>query len=153
VGEKHIVQRSTANIYKTQSSRGLTTAHRPTPQPSITNRSKPIMQTFSTSRTSSATPVNHLDAIFLPSREALAAPTPSSAQRVPILPDSWAFRSENVAEAPSRNPEVTIVAVDPFSVNPSSAMSKVANLDGVVLSFAQKKAAETERDMWKGLTI
>ncbi|KAF7549136.1 hypothetical protein G7046_g8444 [Stylonectria norvegica] len=38
----------------TDSSRGLYTTHRPTPQPSLANRPKPLMQTFSSTSTASA---------------------------------------------------------------------------------------------------
>lgn len=148
--------RSRRSSDHTDSSRGMTTTHRPTPQPSITNRSKPLMQTFSTSRASSATPISHLDAFFLPSVEALTSNTQApAAPRMPTLPDNFAV--QQAQDAPVIKPSVTIIACDPDRVVSGSALSEVNGLDGVVLNFALGGQAEEQshqgmvKDMWKGL--
>jgi hypothetical protein len=150
------------------SSRGLSTTHRPTPQPSIANRAKPLMQTFHTSRSSAAVaaaPSSNLDAAVLPSMEALAAVAAAPSQPiVPILPDNYAAAyAKEVVDAPIDSPEVTIVAADPDRVLPSSPFSEVASagLDSVSLGFAHESRAGPPaasdgldggmiRDIWKG---
>lgn len=116
------------------------------------------MQTFSTSPASSATPLNHLDAFFLPSIEALTSSTQApAAPSVPILPDNFSAVSQQTAEAPVIKPGVTIIAVDPDRVVSSSALSEVNGLDGVSLNFALAPQAEEEshqgmvKNVWQGL--
>jgi hypothetical protein len=124
----------------TDSSRGLTTTHRPTPQPSIAHRTKPFMQTFySDAGAVSSIPAFHLDVTMLP---AMTADASSAAHgvRVPILPDNYnaAPAAPQTVEAPvivASMPQ--IVAVDPSRV---AAMSDV---EGVTLAFAHQ--AETEQ--------
>ncbi|KAH7325868.1 hypothetical protein B0I35DRAFT_405203 [Stachybotrys elegans] len=126
----------------TDSSRGLTTTHRPTPQPSIANRSKPLMQTFhSDALASHASPPGHLDAAVLPmgfSPEVRAEFAP----RVPLLPDNYAATYMPFAEPPAPpKPEVTVVAVDPSKVLPATAFS---GLEGVDLKFVYDHSAEED---------
>jgi hypothetical protein len=160
--EKTRKERQRANIYKIQATRGMKTAHRPTPQPSIANRSKPLMQSFHSSPASSAMPLGHLDAFFLPSLDSLNAPS-SAAQTpsMPTLPDNFASKKAAAAEAPAVAPSVTIVAANPDNVASNSALSEINGLDTVWLNFAQQNqgaAAEDHshkggmvKDLWKGL--
>lgn len=118
------------------------------------------MQTFSTSPASSATPVDHLDAIFLPSLDALTTPgnSASSSLNVPILPDN-ASGLQAVAEAPAVKPSVTIIAADPDKVVSNSALSEINGYDSVVLNFAHGETAASDqshqggmvKDLWKGM--
>ncbi|KAJ6440255.1 alpha/beta fold family hydrolase [Purpureocillium lavendulum] len=151
------------------SSRGLTTTHRPTPQPSIANRSKPLMQTFHSSSPSSSASAAHLDAAFLPSMADLAAPSASAASgpRVPLLPDNYsAAHAADNSDATVQLPEVSIVAADPENVLPGTPLSEVEGLglDGVELKFVhegrsrhvQELDSESQsggmlRDLWKGM--
>lgn len=138
------------------SSRGLTTTHRPTPQPSIANRNKPLMQTFHSSATTSA-PVSHLDTARLPS---ISGDVPGSVDfgiRVPLMPDNYSahhgpFASDTQVSMPS------IVAADPSNVVAASALYEIEgiNLDGVELKFvheAQPAPAEAGMltDIWRGM--
>ncbi|KAI9167793.1 hypothetical protein HJFPF1_03930 [Paramyrothecium foliicola] len=142
-----------------QSARGLTTTHRPTPQPSIAHRAKPLMQTFH-STAASAAPVSHLDTTRLPSLDGAPAPT-QSGLRVPLLPDNYAAQhGAYAADAPVNIPEVTIVAADPSNVVAANALSEIEGigLDGVELKFAHESAqtARTEevgmlKDIWRGI--
>jgi hypothetical protein len=120
----------------TDSSRGLTTTHRPTPQPSIAHRTKPFMQTFySDAGAVSSIPAFHLDVTMLPAMTADGSAA-SQAVRVPILPDNYNAAPQTV-EAPAivaSTPQ--IVAVDPSRV---AAMSDV---EGVTLAFAHQAEAE-----------
>lgn len=149
-----------------QSSRGLTTTHRPTPQPSIANRTKPLMQTFhSGAPSSSAAPSSHLDATVLPSQDAIFAASPSADAQpmIPILPDNTGYTSP-LASAAAEEPSVrgaTIVAADPDRVMPSTALSGVeaVGLDGVDLKFAHESTTPQAseggggmlKDLWRGM--
>ncbi|VUC27524.1 unnamed protein product [Clonostachys rosea] len=149
---------------QSDSSRGITTTHRPTPQPSIANRNRPLMQTFSHSATASKLDSN-LGTTILPSWDALYS-RPSQADAtpmVPIVPDNYGVVNV-VVDAPVSAPEVTIVAVDPDRVSASSPFFEVAGLDGVDLKFAQQPEPAKENtqggdgpsqgmvsDIWKGM--
>ncbi|KAL6864013.1 hypothetical protein J3F83DRAFT_716301 [Trichoderma novae-zelandiae] len=157
--------RRSTTIELSESTRSLTTTHRPTPQPSIANRPKPLMQTFSTSTSTSSTPSAHLDAAILPSfSSASSSSTPSFADlpRMPLLPDNYAAAHP----APAADPPVSIasssiVAVNPDAVVPATPLSSLSGvLDTVELKFVHEepaKSVETEesqgmiRDLWKGL--
>ncbi|KFA61383.1 hypothetical protein S40285_03615 [Stachybotrys chlorohalonatus IBT 40285] len=152
----------------TDSSRGMTTAHRPTPQPSIANRNKPLMQTFySDASAVSSVPSSHLDASVLPFMGEAAAAAPEAGPRVPLMPDNYTAASQfSAADVSSSSSEATlvsmpqIVAVDPSRVN---AMSDVEGIDGVNFGFFyEQQAAEQPKeesqqtsamlkDLWKGM--
>lgn len=146
------------------SSRGLTTTHRPTPQPSLANRAKPLMQTFHSSTATSAAPASHLDATVLPSMSQLsAAAMPDLDIRVPLLPDNYGVVYASEAfPAPATAAEIegiSIVAVEPDRVMPATPFSEVHGLD-VELKFAHvptPAAAEVSeeggmlKDIWKGM--
>ncbi|KAK1247433.1 hypothetical protein MKX07_002342 [Trichoderma sp. CBMAI-0711] len=159
---------TTTAIEHAESTRSLTTTHRPTPQPSIANRPKPLMQTFSTSTTSSsATPSAHLDAAILPSFASLSSSSSSTfadLPRMPLLPDSYA----TAHPAPAADPPVSIasssiVAVNPDAVVPATPLSSLSGvLDTVELKFVHEpEPAKVEaggetsqgmiRDLWKGM--
>ncbi|CAG9943950.1 unnamed protein product [Clonostachys rosea f. rosea IK726] len=149
---------------QSDSSRGITTTHRPTPQPSIANRNRPLMQTFSRSASASTSrPDGNLGTTILPSWDALYS-RPSQADAtpmVPIVPDNYGVVNV-VVDAPVSAPEVTIVAVDPDRVSASSPFFEVTGLDGVDLKFAQQPepTKDTQEDgpsqgmvtdIWKGM--
>lgn len=150
-------------IEMSESSRSLTTTHRPTPQPSIANRSKPLMQTFS-SAASSSTPAAHLDATVLPAFSSFN-PTSSFADalpRMPLLPDNYgAAHPAPEADLPVSIPSSSIVAVNPDNVVPATPLSSLSGvLDTVELKFVHEApaspAASEEsqgmiRDLWKGM--
>ncbi|KAL2204167.1 hypothetical protein CC79DRAFT_1336811 [Sarocladium strictum] len=139
-------------------SRSITTAHRPTPQPSIANRTRPLMQTFSSSSKRSQAS----DVTILPSSSLLQ---PSSSYineiRVPLLPDAYTTAHPAAAAPISETPEVTIVASDPENVIPASALTEVASAGGadtINLGFAHSsQQAESKdegnmlTDLWKGM--
>ncbi|KAF4124292.1 hypothetical protein GMORB2_4958 [Geosmithia morbida] len=156
-------------------SRHLTTTHRPTPQPSISNRIRPLMQTFHSTTAASSAPSPNLDAVVL--RTPPSRPSPDDVPAmIPILPDNYSS-SRAVNPSPelstrSANLGTTIVAADPAKVMPSTPLSDVhpAGLDHVELKFARAggdgaragtaataspSAPEAEstmlRDLWKGI--
>ncbi|KAG6034062.1 hypothetical protein E4U19_006020 [Claviceps sp. Clav32 group G5] len=152
--------------------RSLTTTHRPTPQPSLTNRPRPLMQTFhSASPTSSAPQTStHIDATVFPSSTALlfgSAPsiTSDDGPRVPLLPDNYtAAHGPIVAAEANPLPQVTIVAADPDKVVPGAPNAGVEGLglDGVDFKFLYDEGGMLHvsgaegrrgmiRDIWKGL--
>ncbi|KAM0485355.1 hypothetical protein ACHAPX_001341 [Trichoderma viride] len=146
-----------------QSSRSLTTAHRPTPQPSIANRAKPLMQTFSSVASSTSTPAAHLDATVLP---AFSSFNPSTSfadalPRMPLLPDNYsAAHPAPDADLPVSIPSSSIVAVNPDNVQPATPLSSLSGvLDTIELKFVHEpvSAAASEesqgmiRDLWKGM--
>ncbi|KID98977.1 hypothetical protein MAJ_05072, partial [Metarhizium majus ARSEF 297] len=146
------------------SSRGLATTHRPTPQPSLANRSKPLMQTFHSSAPDSMmhTSTTHIDAAVLPSMSSLASSSRTDqGPRVPLLPDNYGAAHSPLASDDAVRPEVTIVAADPDNVVPGAPLSGVEGigLDGIELKFmhddaGQPKAEESSgmiRDIWKGM--
>ncbi|KHN96590.1 uncharacterized protein MAM_05533 [Metarhizium album ARSEF 1941] len=146
-------------------SRGLATAHRPTPQPSLANRSKPLMQTFHSSAPGASvahTAAAHIDAAVLPSPSLLAGSSRvDHGPRVPLLPDNYGAAHTPPASEAAARPEVTIVAADPDNVVPGAPLSGVEGiaLDGVELKFlyqdpGQPGAHESSsmiRDIWKGM--
>jgi len=157
----------------TDSSRGLTTTHRPTPQPSIANRSKPLMQTFHTSPSSSspAATAKNLDSTILPSFELLRSHNTGykgpDEPRIPITPDNMSGYLET-SEVPVQKPQPTILAADPDKVESASHLAKVdtVGLDGVELKFVHEDPARSSssqqdnpdepqggmlRDLWKGM--
>ncbi|KAM0432378.1 hypothetical protein ACHAPT_004921 [Fusarium lateritium] len=143
--------------------RGLTTTHRPTPQPSIAHRTRPLMQTFHSSAPS-RTPATHVDTTVLPKIH----PIPSSNEpipRVPLLPDNYGAFHHSLSDAAdlARGNRPIIFAVDPDVVVPGAPMADMEsiNLDNVELKFAHEPepVAATEdgenstflRDMWRGM--
>ncbi|KAL7804953.1 hypothetical protein V8C44DRAFT_342001 [Trichoderma aethiopicum] len=157
--------RRITTIEHSESTRSLTTTHRPTPQPSIANRPKPLMQTFSTTTTTSSTPSTHLDAAILPSFSSSSSSFANDfLPRMPLLPDNYAAAHP----APASDPPVSIasssiVAVNPDAVVPATPLSSLSGvLDTVELRFvhepepARTQAEETSsqgmiRDLWKGM--
>ncbi|KAH6604613.1 hypothetical protein Trco_006320 [Trichoderma cornu-damae] len=148
-----------------ESSRSLTTAHRPTPQPSIANRPKPLMQTFSSAAAARAsTPAAHLDAAVLPGLGSLWSSSSSSADvlpRMPLLPDNYgAAHPAPDADLPVSIASSSIVAVNPEKVVPATPLSSLRGvLDTVELKFVHEEPAAAVqeesrgmiRDLWKGM--
>ncbi|KAM4057799.1 hypothetical protein HRG_009418 [Hirsutella rhossiliensis] len=151
------------------SSRGLTTAHRPTPQPSLANRPKPLMQTFhSTAPSASAAAAStNLDAAIFPSMADLFASSDAGSNagpRMPLLPDNYsAAHGPTSGDGPVHLP--SIIAADPDNVLPATPLSDVEGigLDGVDLKFAHESQHSHQlhshegnsggmiRDLWKGM--
>ncbi|KAF4456612.1 hypothetical protein FALBO_15370 [Fusarium albosuccineum] len=145
-------------------SRGLTTTHRPTPQPSIANRTRPLMQTFHSSAPSKA-PVAHVDTTVLPKIH----PVPSSGEpipRVPLLPDNYGAHHHSLSDAAdlSRGNRPIILAIDPDVVVPGAPMADMngATIDGIDIKFVHEPepAAATAhdpdqstiiKDLWRGM--
>jgi hypothetical protein len=148
-----------------QSSRTITTAHRPTPQPSIANRPKPLMQSFhSSSPSSSAMTASHIDATVIPDMAAFAPAVPSSDPVVPLLPDNYSanggYNVDSVPEPVAAMPKSAIVAADPDKVLPGTPLREVreAGLDGVELKFVHEGSGSGPddqstllSDIWKGM--
>ncbi|RFU72094.1 hypothetical protein TARUN_10169 [Trichoderma arundinaceum] len=145
-------------------SRTLTTAHRPTPQPSIANRTKPLMQTFSSVATSPASiPAAHLDAAVLPGLGSLSASSSfaDALPRMPLLPDNYgAAHPVPDADLPVSIASSSIVAVNPEKVIPATPLSSLRGvLDTIELKFvhevpaaaAQEESQGMIRDLWKGM--
>lgn len=146
-------------------SRGITTTHRPAPQPSIANRPRPLMQTFHSSANQVGVPPLHLDAMILPSMDFSSSPSAAAAAgpRVPLLPDNYGAAhapAPPVREAAFSKP--TIFAAEPDRVAPATPLSAVEglSLDGIELKFVHDApAGETSanehghmiRDFWKGM--
>jgi hypothetical protein len=160
----------TDNSFTLQSSRNITTTHRPTPQPSIANRTKPLMQSFhSSSSTSSpaATAASHIDATVLPDMAAFAPAAPSSAEPVvPLLPDNYSanggYNVDSLIEPVAVMPASGIVAADPDKVLPGTPLIEVreAGLDGVELKFVHERVGGSDEadgqstmlsDLWRGM--
>ncbi|PFH62196.1 hypothetical protein XA68_14737 [Ophiocordyceps unilateralis] len=151
------------------SSRSLTTTHRPTPQPSLANRSKPLMQTFHSMSPTTIAPVSpaNLDATVLPSiHNLLRSDDSSNGPRVPILPDNYSVaHGPFPVEDPVQLPDVSIVASDPENVLPGAPLSEVEgiSLDGVELKFVHENLHGTQppgdevagsgmiRDLWRSM--
>ncbi|KAL7949478.1 hypothetical protein V8C42DRAFT_311012 [Trichoderma barbatum] len=153
-------RRSTIEL--SESSRTLTTTHRPTPQPSIANRAKPLMQTFSSSA-ASATPAAHLDAAILPGFASLNSSSSfaDALPRMPLLPDNYAAaHPAPAADMPVSIASSSIVAVNPDKVVPATPLSSLSGvLDTVELKFiheepvvvVQEESQGMIRDLWKGM--
>ncbi|KAG6274062.1 hypothetical protein E4U47_001713 [Claviceps purpurea] len=151
--------------------RSLTTTHRPTPQPSLANRPRPLMQTFHSASPASSAPQTstHIDATVFPSTALLFGSTPSytgdDGPRVPLLPDNYtAAHGPIVAVEANPLPQVTIVAADPDKVVPGAPNAGVEGLglDGVDFKFLYDEGGMLHvpgaegrrgmiRDIWKGL--
>ncbi|KAG6006110.1 hypothetical protein E4U43_000487 [Claviceps pusilla] len=150
--------------------RGLTTTHRPTPQPSLANRPRPLMQTFHSSAASAASPAlhsttSHIDSAVLPPTAWLFANPSSSGEepRVPLLPDNYAAaHGPMTAKEADPLPKVTIVAANPDNVVPGAPNAGIEGigLDGVELKFLydERSLSREEqgrggmiRDIWKGM--
>ncbi|GJC79867.1 hypothetical protein ColLi_02705 [Colletotrichum liriopes] len=145
------------------SARTLTTAHRPTPQPTRASASHRQMQTFSSSA-SSAAPIASMDFTTLPmSYEPLPA-NEFAGMRMPLLPDSFTTKHQSLYEQaaaedlPLSRPEISVVAAHPENVTTAAALTEVEafGVDGVELKWAhESEAAEAYqpglRDLWKGL--
>ncbi|GFP56945.1 hypothetical protein ACSS6W_004515 [Trichoderma asperelloides] len=151
-------------IEMSESSRTLTTTHRPTPQPSIANRAKPLMQTFSSVASSTSTPAAHLDAAVLPAFSSFNSSSSfaDALPRMPLLPDNYgAAHPAPDADLPVSIPSSSIVAVNPDNVVPATPLSSLSGvLDTVELKFVHEQpaspAAQEEsqgmiRDLWKGM--
>ncbi|KAL7795972.1 hypothetical protein V8C37DRAFT_372692 [Trichoderma ceciliae] len=155
-------RRSTIEL--SDSSRTLTTTHRPTPQPSIVNRTKPLMQTFSSVAVSSASvPSAHLDAAVLPGLGSLTSTSSFSdiLPRMPLLPDNYgAAHPVPEADLPVSIASSSIVAVNPDKVVPATPLSSLRGvLDTIELKFVheapaaavQEESQGMIRDLWKGM--
>ncbi|GAB0132977.1 hypothetical protein EsDP_00001397 [Epichloe bromicola] len=145
-------------------SRGLATTHRPTPQPSLANRTKPLMQTFHSSASPAMhTSTTHIDAAVLPSMSSLVGSSkPGHGPRMPLLPDNYGAAHVPMATETMAMPEVTIVAADPDNVVPGAPKAGVQGLglDGVELKFLYDESSQPRqeqersgmiRDIWKGM--
>ncbi|ODA80666.1 hypothetical protein RJ55_03625 [Drechmeria coniospora] len=148
--------------------RKLTTTHRPTPQPSLANRTKPLMQTFhTTSHVTMSSTAGHIDSAVFPPLPDPAGPGSSTVwPRVPLLPDNYsAAHGPSACDMSVRLPEISIVAANPENVVPGTPLSEVQgiSLDGIELKFVhedrQSQAAKELdegsggmiRDLWKGM--
>ncbi|CVK92407.1 uncharacterized protein FMAN_07303 [Fusarium mangiferae] len=129
-------------------SRGLKTTHRPTPQPSLSGRRRPLMQSFHSS-TPSRAPVNHVDSTVLPKIHA----TPNFNEplpRMPLLPDNYGAYHSSMSDAAdlySKRP--VIFAVDPDVVVPGAPMATMdaVNMDSIDVKFVHEQPAqETKAD-------
>ncbi|KAL2758263.1 hypothetical protein ACRALDRAFT_1055218 [Sodiomyces alcalophilus JCM 7366] len=127
-----------------QSARGITTTHRPTPQPKPSKSyNRPLMQTFSSVATSSGGPAPiTIDATIFPQPTTTFAGEGVSLSRMPLLPDSFLTRHP-VAEAPETpmmEPRISIVASASGSVLPASALTEIEGMgvDGVELRFVHE---------------
>lgn len=141
-------------------SRHITTTHRPTPQPSITNRARPLMQGFHSS-TPSQTPTAHLDATVLPPLH----PVPVSSEplpRMPLLPDNYGAYHASLSDAADLSARFhagAIVASDPDNVVPGAPLAAVegVTMDGVELKFAHEQPNQDQDqstiivDLWQGI--
>ncbi|RBR22129.1 uncharacterized protein FIESC28_04634 [Fusarium coffeatum] len=134
--------------------RGLKTTHRPTPQPSISGRTRPLMQSFSSSSASRA-PVNHVDTTVLPKIHA----TPNYNEplpRMPLLPDNYGRYHSSMSDATdlSTGNRPVIFAINPDIVVPGAPMANMdaTNMDSIDVKFVHNQpsisteAAAEERD-------
>ncbi|KAM0555049.1 hypothetical protein ACHAPJ_006398 [Fusarium lateritium] len=122
-------------------SRGLKTTHRPTPQPSIAGRTRPLMQTFHSSSPSRA-PVNHVDTTVLPKIH----PIPNFSEplpRMPLLPDNYGAHHHSLSDAADLSSRPIILAVDPDVVVPGAPMATMdaVNIDGIDVKFVHEQPA------------
>lgn len=126
-----------------QSSRGLTTTHRPTPQPSLANRVRPLMQTFSSSASSRA-PVAHHDTVVLPKIHPIPD-TNEPLPRMPFLPDNYGAFHHSLTDATDITPHGgTIVAANPDAVVPGAPMVPIEGIriDSVDMKFMHEQQPE-----------
>ncbi|KAM0344637.1 hypothetical protein ACHAPU_007411 [Fusarium lateritium] len=144
--------------------RGLKTTHRPTPQPSIVGRPRPLMQGFHSS-TPSRAPVNHVDTMVLPKIHATPSPN-EPLPRMPLLPDNYGAHHSSISDATdlSTGNRPVILAMDPDVVVPGAPMATMdaVNMDGVDVKFIHEqpaqetKAADSDRstflsDIFRGM--
>lgn len=142
---------------RTDESRHITTKHRPTPQPSIANRPKPLMQGFHSSAPS-YTPKSHLDATVLPAIYRLPA-SDEPLPRMPLLPDNYTTHHSAFSDAADLASQPgTIVAANPDAVVPGAPLAGVEgiSIDGVELKFAHEEPAKQDHssmigDIWRGM--
>ncbi|KAF4339777.1 hypothetical protein FBEOM_6315 [Fusarium beomiforme] len=128
-------------------SRGLKTTHRPTPQPSLSGRRRPLMQSFHSS-TPARAPVNHVDTTVLPkihSTPNFSEPLP----RMPLLPDNYGAYHSSMSDAAdlySKRP--VIFAVDPDVVVPGAPMATMdaVNMDSVDVKFVHEQPAQETKE-------
>ncbi|KAJ0160572.1 hypothetical protein CTA2_7731 [Colletotrichum tanaceti] len=151
------------------STRTLTTTHRPTPQPTRSSLSHRQMQTFSSSPASSAGPIASMDFTTLPASYEPLPVNEFAGMRMPLLPDSFTTKHQSLYEQvaaaaaedlPSSRPEISVVAAHPENVT-AAALTEVEafGVDGVELKWAHdtEAAAPAEthqpglRDLWNGL--
>ncbi|KAH0436521.1 hypothetical protein CcaCcLH18_04327 [Colletotrichum camelliae] len=148
------------------SSRSLTTTHRPTPQPTRTSPAHRRMQTFSSSPASASPAHASMDFTVLPaSFDALPAANEFAGMRMPLLPDSFTTKHQSLyeqtlaEELPLSKPEISIIAANPDNVT-AAALTEVEGfgVDGVELKWAHEGESAAEdahqpglRDLWKGL--
>ncbi|KAH7011497.1 hypothetical protein EDB80DRAFT_711975 [Ilyonectria destructans] len=140
-------------------SRHITTTHRPTPQPSITNRARPLMQGFHSS-TPSQTPSAHLDATVLPPLHPVPV-TSEPLPRMPLLPDNYGAYHASLSDAADLSARFhagAIVASDPDNVVPGAPLAAVegVTMDGVELKFAHEQPRDQDQstlivDLWQGI--
>ncbi|KAM0189775.1 hypothetical protein ACHAPI_009822 [Fusarium lateritium] len=130
------------------SARGLKTTHRPTPQPSVAGRPRPLMQTFHSSAPSRA-PVNHVDTMVLPKIHA----TPNFNEPLPLmplLPDNYGARHSSLSDATdlSTGNRPVIFAIDPDVVVPGAPMAHMdaVNIDGVDVKFIHEQPAQEAKE-------
>lgn len=139
---------------KDSHARGITTTHRPTPQPKPSKTyTRPLMQTFSSTSSSAAS--------ALPVLPFLGAETVAEASsiRMPLLPDSYArHHALDAPDAPIFEATISVVAANPGDVLPASALTEVEGMgvDGVELRFVHEPiSAQREpgmlTDLWRGL--
>ncbi|KAL6922094.1 hypothetical protein ACHAPO_002852 [Fusarium lateritium] len=116
--------------------RGLKTTHRPTPQPSIAGRTRPLMQSFSSSASSRA-PVNHVDTMVLPkiySTPSFNEPLP----RMPLLPDNYGSYHNSMSDATDLTSNRPVIfAINPDIVVPGAPMANMdaTNMDSIDVKF------------------
>jgi hypothetical protein len=129
-------------------SRGLKTTHRPTPQPSIAGRPRPLMQTFHSSAPSRA-PVNHVDTMVLPKIHA----TPNFNEPLPLmplLPDNYGARHSSLSDATdlSTGNRPVIFAIDPDVVVPGAPMATMdsVNMDSIDVKFIHEQPAQEAKE-------
>ncbi|KAF5019412.1 hypothetical protein F66182_8584 [Fusarium sp. NRRL 66182] len=133
-------------------SRSLNTTHRPTPQPSIAGRTRPLMQGFHSS-TPSRTPTTHVDTTVLPKIH----PIPNFSEplpRMPLLPDNYGAYHHSMSDATdlSSGNRPIILAIDPDVVVPGAPMAKMddVNIDGIDVKFVHqqptREAEEADHD-------
>ncbi|KAF5001685.1 hypothetical protein FGRMN_852 [Fusarium graminum] len=129
--------------------RGLKTTHRPTPQPSIVGRPRPLMQGFHSS-TPSRTPVNHVDTMVLPKTHGTPSPD-EPLPRMPLLPDNYGAHHSSLSDATdlSSGNRPVICAMDPDVVVPGAPMATVdaVNIDGADAKFIHEQPAKETKEV------
>ncbi|OAA66624.1 hypothetical protein SPI_01200 [Niveomyces insectorum RCEF 264] len=147
------------HLEREENNRHFTMTHRPTPTPVPSpNRVVPLMQTFNfrssaaasslaTAATPAAADTTTLDHTVLPSLADASRYEDDTAAslRVPLLPDNFFPNRDRLdghppeaPDGPLAQPEIVVVAGDPATVVPASALTEVESIgvDGVELKFA-----------------